>query len=158
MVAHISAQTLNADLQPHSMDVNRSSRVLSMGSAELRTALPRKVGFHRTLGFSMLLKKWSGRPGSNRRRPAWEAGILPLNYSRSGSVMSIPKNSGFCESPMANPPLPAASASTLSRHPGRPWPRLRSPLATGACGLHLPRTWSVARAACRDCQDRLLTT
>src|SRR3970040_948827 len=27
-------------------------------------------------------KKWSGRPGSNRRRPAWEAGILPLNYAR----------------------------------------------------------------------------
>jgi hypothetical protein len=26
---------------------------------------------------------WSGRPGSNRRRPAWEAGILPLNYARS---------------------------------------------------------------------------
>ena len=25
---------------------------------------------------------WSGRPDSNRRRPAWEAGILPLNYSR----------------------------------------------------------------------------
>src|SRR6201989_975575 len=25
---------------------------------------------------------WSGRPGSNRRRPAWEAGILPLNYAR----------------------------------------------------------------------------
>ena len=24
----------------------------------------------------------SGRPDSNRRRPAWEAGILPLNYSR----------------------------------------------------------------------------
>jgi hypothetical protein len=24
----------------------------------------------------------SGRPGSNRRRPAWEAGILPLNYAR----------------------------------------------------------------------------
>src|SRR6266508_479813 len=29
-----------------------------------------------------LLKRWSGRPDSNRRRPAWEAGILPLNYSR----------------------------------------------------------------------------
>src|SRR5947208_12902798 len=28
------------------------------------------------------LKKWSGRPDSNRRRPAWEAGILPLNYGR----------------------------------------------------------------------------
>ena len=26
---------------------------------------------------------WSGRPGSNRRRPAWEADILPLNYARS---------------------------------------------------------------------------
>src|SRR5262244_941763 len=25
---------------------------------------------------------WSGRPDSNRRRPAWEAGILPLNYGR----------------------------------------------------------------------------
>jgi hypothetical protein len=24
----------------------------------------------------------SGRPDSNRRRPAWEAGILPLNYAR----------------------------------------------------------------------------
>jgi hypothetical protein len=27
-------------------------------------------------------REWSGRPGSNRRRPAWEAGILPLNYAR----------------------------------------------------------------------------
>ena len=26
--------------------------------------------------------RWSGRRGSNPRRPAWEAGILPLNYSR----------------------------------------------------------------------------
>ena len=32
--------------------------------------------------FPKLLILWSGRPGSNRRRPAWEAGILPLNYSR----------------------------------------------------------------------------
>ncbi len=32
--------------------------------------------------FRNLLILWSGRPGSNRRRPAWEAGILPLNYSR----------------------------------------------------------------------------
>src|SRR5437016_1854696 len=29
-----------------------------------------------------LLKRWSGRGDSNPRRPAWEAGILPLNYSR----------------------------------------------------------------------------
>ena len=27
----------------------------------------------------------SGRPGSNRRRPAWEAGILPLNYARTAT-------------------------------------------------------------------------
>ena len=33
-------------------------------------------------------KKWSGRPGSNRRRPAWEAGILPLNYTRSRSIIT----------------------------------------------------------------------
>jgi hypothetical protein len=32
---------------------------------------------------SKLLNYWSGRPGSNRRHPAWEAGVLPLNYSRS---------------------------------------------------------------------------
>ena len=31
---------------------------------------------------SELLRNWSGRPGSNRRHPAWEAGVLPLNYSR----------------------------------------------------------------------------
>src|SRR6185312_17143607 len=29
---------------------------------------------------------WSGRPGSNRRHPAWEAGVLPLNYSRSNQA------------------------------------------------------------------------
>src|SRR3954466_3930406 len=27
-------------------------------------------------------KSWSGRPGSNRRHSAWEADVLPLNYSR----------------------------------------------------------------------------
>ena len=29
------------------------------------------------------LVKWSGRRDSNPRHPAWEAGVLPLNYSRS---------------------------------------------------------------------------
>jgi hypothetical protein len=28
-------------------------------------------------------RNWSGRPGSNRRHSAWEADVLPLNYSRS---------------------------------------------------------------------------
>ena len=39
----------------------------------------------RSTGFELhrkLLKTWSGRRDSNPRRPAWEAGILPLNYSR----------------------------------------------------------------------------
>ena len=37
-------------------------------------------------GCKLLIMKrfWSGRPGSNRRRSAWEADILPLNYSRPG--------------------------------------------------------------------------
>ena len=38
---------------------------------------------------------WSGRPGSNRRRPAWEAGILPLNYARSGQGSVASKMYGF---------------------------------------------------------------
>src|SRR5271166_6911042 len=32
---------------------------------------------------------WSGRRDSNPRRPAWEAGILPLNYSRSAVSATI---------------------------------------------------------------------
>ena len=32
----------------------------------------------------------SGRPDSNRRRPAWEAGILPLNYARGENVRAAP--------------------------------------------------------------------
>ena len=35
------------------------------------------------------LKRWSGRRDSNPRRPAWEAGILPLNYSRLPCFSSI---------------------------------------------------------------------
>ena len=31
----------------------------------------------REVGEAKLLKRWSGRRGSNPRRPAWEAGILP---------------------------------------------------------------------------------
>ena len=62
----------DSDGQPVTMDVNPSSRVLSMGSARLRTALPRKVGFHRREDSRKLLRGWSGRRDSNPRRPAWE--------------------------------------------------------------------------------------
>src|SRR6185312_16381638 len=41
--------------------------------------------------FSVSLRSegWSGRRGSNPRRPAWEAGILPLNYSRLGACLRL---------------------------------------------------------------------
>src|SRR5689334_6318131 len=34
----------------------------------------------------IFLEDWSGRRGSNPRHPAWEAGVLPLNYSRSSTA------------------------------------------------------------------------
>ena len=55
----------DSDGQPVTMDVNPSNRVLSTGSARLRTALPRKVGFHRRGDSRKLLKGWSGRRDSN---------------------------------------------------------------------------------------------
>src|SRR5215471_2770158 len=40
------------------------------------------------IGGAKCLILWSGRRDSNPRRPAWEAGILPLNYSRFWSLPS----------------------------------------------------------------------
>src|ERR1039458_3289800 len=36
-----------------------------------------------------LLKRWSGRPGSNRRPTAWKAETLPLSYSRLAFVFNV---------------------------------------------------------------------
>ena len=53
------------------------------------------------MGEAKLLKRWSGRPDSNRRRPAWEAGILPtellplsrhLKYSKTSRLHARPKS------------------------------------------------------------------
>src|SRR5579863_252425 len=45
----------------------------------------KRLGMTKGLGGGIRVGKiWSGRPGSNRRHPAWEAGVLPLNYSRPG--------------------------------------------------------------------------
>src|SRR5438552_11530862 len=42
---------------------------------------------------------WSGRPDSNRRRPAWEAGILPLNYGRPAPpILRIVERRRYCDS------------------------------------------------------------
>lgn len=44
------------------------------------------IGAHleHTVGEHLVSRRfsWSGRPGSNRRHSAWEADVLPLNYSR----------------------------------------------------------------------------
>src|SRR5919109_5647480 len=50
-----------------------------------RRAAPNKPESHcsHRLGDRGRVSSWSGRRDSNPPRPAWEAGILPLNYSRS---------------------------------------------------------------------------
>ena len=47
------------------------------------------IGVRPLASFSKLLKGWSGGRGSNPRRPAWEAGILPLNYPRSTDNLTL---------------------------------------------------------------------
>ena len=42
-----------------------------------------------------LLILWSGRPGSNRRHSAWEADVLPLNYSRPLESITYVIDSGL---------------------------------------------------------------
>ena len=56
----------------------------------------------------MLLETWSGRRDSNPRRPAWEAGILPLNYSRTGV------NSSHSTSIRRNPAVASPKTLTVS--------------------------------------------
>src|ERR1700688_2001063 len=69
------------------------------------------IGANLLLGACKLQILWSGRPGSNRRRPAWEAGILPLNYARSdpdSSVLLLTFQSRF------KPPAPRGIANRTS--------------------------------------------
>ena len=48
------------------------------------------IGVRPSASFSKMLKGWSGGRGSNPRRPAWEAGILPLNYPRALGMLRAP--------------------------------------------------------------------
>ena len=45
------------------------------------------------LDLSKLLKRWSGRPGSNRRRPAWEIDrrLIIQNLASTGLIADDPK-------------------------------------------------------------------
>src|SRR2546425_6579377 len=81
----------------------------------------------------MALHWQSGRPDSNRRRPAWEAGILPLNYARGITATSLTRSSWLSRPvvPMVVPNSPARKAPNRegrqASEPHRPrglvWPR-----------------------------------
>jgi len=62
-------------------------------------------------------RKWSGRRGSNPRHQAWEACVLPLNYSRFGAysnpeLSTTPRPSS---SPSSPPSLPRGSIAGAAR-------------------------------------------
>jgi hypothetical protein len=63
---------------------------------------------------------WSGRPGSNRRHSAWEADVLPLNYSRHlfSTGYSEPFPLLSCYDPF--PECYASGHSSLLQQPGEP--------------------------------------
>ena len=69
--------------QPARLGVQERERVgvLGIGRLQFRGLDERRLRFA-VLPPGVEGEKWSGRPDSNRRRPAWEAGILPLNYGR----------------------------------------------------------------------------
>ena len=81
--------TQNASVSP--LDVNY---LKDLDSKEMQNGLPQYYPVKRTeergeFKRNLLILK-SGRRGSNPRRPAWEAGILPLNYSRLTLFFSTP--------------------------------------------------------------------
>ena len=58
----------------------------------LQTPVGVRSALHPTTGGRIvpaLEKCWSGRWGSNPRHQAWEACVLPLNYARTGSIVSF---------------------------------------------------------------------
>lgn len=61
-------------------------------------------------------KDWSGRWGSNPRHPAWEAGVLPLNYARAHT--QSPRTKGF-RAQEAKSRAPAAEEQTAHGSPLR---------------------------------------
>jgi enamine deaminase RidA (YjgF/YER057c/UK114 family) len=99
-------------------------------------------------GSCNLLISWSGRPGSNRRHSAWEADVLPLNYSRS----------------LTAPIYHTVSAPTT--RPARPyWPvkygrksRNNSALISGLSRSGLVTTWALKLISLRGVAPFSLST
>jgi hypothetical protein len=85
--ARCRAFEMGADVLPAGLCHARARYFLGAGWVKWETAL--SVHFHRGSKNPVVVgKSWSGRPGSNWGRPAWEAGILPLNYARLGIRLS----------------------------------------------------------------------
>ena len=82
--------------------------------------------------------RWSGRPGSNRRRPAWEAGILPLNYAR------LARKSKARYHLLSNPPVADLQPRRITFSPNTPNYTGSNPLE-GLAALHV--ALASARAA-----------
>jgi hypothetical protein len=55
---------------------------ISLNRVQTTFKVPEGTVINRILAVSCSFY-WSGRPGSNRRHSAWEADVLPLNYSRN---------------------------------------------------------------------------
>jgi hypothetical protein len=80
----------------------------------------------------------SGRPDSNRRRPAWEAGILPLNYAREVRLMREVNVTGPPAGVKRAPWTPPESSGDPARSPPAP-PATRCPAAPPASTAPAPR-------------------
>jgi hypothetical protein len=80
----------------------------------------------------------SGRPDSNRRRPAWEAGILPLNYAREVRVSREVNVTGPLAGVKRVPSTPPGSSGDPARSPPAP-PATRCPACLPASTAPGPR-------------------
>ena len=78
--------TSRASLQNHTSIGARGARFGTFGLRKALSALAGNRCGREVTGCSRTSYVRSGRPGSNRRRPAWEADILPLNYARALSI------------------------------------------------------------------------
>ena len=80
-------------------------------------------------------RPWSGRRDSNPPRPAWEAGILPLNYSRSNRIGEIRSQE---DSHNDMPPSAQCQVKSVRRPLPMPGPGLRAIFRGAEVSTQLP--------------------
>ncbi len=110
----IRSKLLGRGVQPDSLD-NQSIASRSVEWTLVSPSVRRPAG-NGVIGVNASnrgspLECWSGRPDSNRRRPAWEAGILPLNYSRSAIQLYLSPPSRSLSHVRSYPKMPATGDS-----------------------------------------------